>query len=292
MFKVETWSGARVALVVALLFVRQEQPRRPERPAPPQFLASESKAFAPFRAITLTEHARSQDDVAYGEYLHVRETLIARGELGHWLAIVDGKLLPRAANRESLAPAESLEVLLFLVDPDHTAAKHRYLFRIGEEGDVAYHYFAPNLPWSDALGVGLFRATFLDEPGSDVVFAPESVQLTRGSNSKRKSFEFGAKGIALTLADPTGATKVESTVTPSSACDGTIVLSSETAERLGLERFEIPGVCWYGPDGGERFACRRARLRWRVPELDLDATVPVAIWPRRGDDRRPDERGR
>jgi hypothetical protein len=221
--------------------------------------------------------ARAQNDRAYRDYLHLREILIARGHAGRWVAILDGQILPRAGGE--VVPVDSIEALHFLVDPGHEGARHRYFFRIGEEGDVAYHYYAPNLPGSDALGVGLFRATFLGEPESDVVFAPDRVYAKRGA--RRHDWAYGEKGIALDLADPTARPTVRAIVTPSSACDGTFVLSSETAASLGLERFEIPGVCWYGPEDGERVACRRARLRWRVPELDLDATIPVAVWPRR-----------
>ncbi len=234
----------------------------------------------PARAPTpasLVAAARALDDRAWRDYLHLREILLARGFAGRWIAIVDGQIVPRVG--DEVAPQESIEALQLLVDPGHEGALHRYLFRIGEEGEAAYHYYAPNLPWSDALGVGLFRATFLHENGSDVVFGPGRVYATRGE--RKHSWAYGEKGIDLVLADPTGSSSLAAIVTPSSACDGTFVLSSETAAMLGLEKFEIPGTCWYGPEGSERFACRRARVRWRVPELGVDALIPVAIWPPR-----------
>ena len=223
--------------------------------------------------------ARAADERAFQQYLHAREVLIARGFLGKWIAIADGMLLPVADGK--LAPADSLDALHFLIELDHGTSPHRFVFRVGEEGDVAYHFFAPNLPWSDALGTGLFRAAFSDETDVKIVFAPDRVYATH--HGKTHSWPYGEKGIPLELADPSGSIKVPAIVTPSSACDGTLVLSEETAAKLGLTKFEIPGTCWYGPEenGDSRFACRRARLRWRVPELDVDVLVPVAIWPKR-----------
>ena len=224
--------------------------------------------------------ARMQDDAAYALYLHQRELLIARGSAGRWVAIAEGELLPRKG--EAIAPAEELPTLLALVDTLHPAALHRYLFRVGEEGDVAYDYYAPNLPFSDACGMGLFQATFLAEPESELVLAFDRVYAKRGE--RRHSWAFGEHGIALHLEspgeDPVGGRGLDTLVTPSSACDGSFVLSAESAAKLRLELFEIPGVCRYGKLDGMK-ECRRAHLRWRVAELELDAVVPVAIWPQR-----------
>lgn len=219
--------------------------------------------------------ARRQDDGALLQYQHQREELILRGWLGRWVAIADGELLPK--HTRLVKPAVSLDALLEELERDHPKALHRYLWRVGEEGDVRCEFFAPNLPGSDALGMGLFQALDLAGGEAKVVISSDTVFVTRGSRSH--PFPYGERGIPMHLADPTGARLLDAIVTPSSACDGTIVLSPKSADALGLARFEIPGIARYGPDEAPLHACRRARLRWRAPELDLDAEVTVAIWP-------------
>ncbi|MBI1850753.1 MAG: hypothetical protein HYR85_10455 [Planctomycetes bacterium] len=85
--------------------------------------------------------------------------------------------------------------------------------------------------------------------------------------------------VDLDVTDPAGAIASSVRVVVSGSFDGMLVLEPDAAARLHLERFEIPGTAVIDR-GSHRIECRRARVRVRLPDVGVDALVPVAIWPR------------
>src|SRR5262245_25424324 len=75
------------------------------------------------------ESERARDDDAYsGEYDWRREILFHQ-HAGEWAAIVGGEIL---------APFPTLEACAAEAEKRHPKALHRYVFRIGEDGEVRY----------------------------------------------------------------------------------------------------------------------------------------------------------
>jgi hypothetical protein len=237
-------------------------------PAAPAFPSSPATSADP-APLTPLELERSRNEAAFDrDYLRAKERLFDL-HVGHWLAIVDGRLLPADA-RGRPAPTLLLADALAAADAANRDALHRFLFRIGEEGDVAYPDpgGAPQ-PW---IGMALklqhgIAATF--DP------AAPAVLWTRAGSSRR--FSVVRDQIEILLADPTGRQTLAARATDSSSYGGFIALDSAPADLLDAERFEIPGrVVLTRADSLREL--RRTRLRVQVAELELDALVPAAVW--------------
>ncbi len=81
----------------------------------------------------------------------------------------------------------------------------------------------------------------------------------------------------VTLSAPPGKDARKLKVIDSTGFNGMAVLDPALAGSLGLSLFEIPGTVTI--EGGlGTLKCRRAHVRFAVPELDVDRIVPVAVW--------------
>jgi hypothetical protein len=108
-----------------------------------------------------------------------------------------------------------------------------------------------------------------------VTWGPDETVWER--NGKSKSFPVSdVAEMEVTLSDPVGQSPWKIVVTDSGGFSGLALFGPALAEGLGLSRFEIPGVARI--EGGERLTCRRALARLKVPEIDADVVIPVAVW--------------
>ncbi len=259
-------------------------PHSPPPPPHPQIVIASDPQSTPAAAAPATvapaaeeppappspiELERSRNEAAYDrDYLRVKERLFD-AHVGHWLAIVDGHLLPADA-RGRPAPAPQLADVLAAADAVNRDALHRFVFRIGEEGDVAYP--DPGGAPQPLVGMALklqhgIAATF--DP------AAPAVLWTRAGKSRR--FSVVRDQIELLLADPTGRQSLAARVADSPGFGGFLALDPAPADLLDAERFEVPGRVVLTRTDSVR-ELRRTRLRVQVPELELDALVPAAVW--------------
>ncbi|MSR48292.1 MAG: hypothetical protein EXS13_14735 [Planctomycetes bacterium] len=201
-------------------------------------------------------------------YLRQKERLFA-ANAGRWIAIVDGRLLPVDA-RGRVAPAAEFGECLAAADSVNPNALHRFVFRVGEEGDVVYP--DPLASARAMVGMGLKL-----QLGIATTFDPaaSAVMWTRAGKSRRFAVE--RDQIELRLADPAGRQFAAIHLADSSSFSGFLLLEPTLADLLDAERFEIPGrvVLKHGEQLRE---LRRSRLRVQVAELELDEPVPAAIW--------------
>lgn len=217
---------------------------------------------------------RAENDAAFAkDYALHKERLFAE-HAGQWIAIVHGKILPAPERGFPIAPAATLADCLKAADARLPDAAHRYVFRLGEEGDVAYSLGMAQHP--DVFGMALFDLVGIN------VFATGVVDIERKGKKGKLAFTNdlgGALTLATTIADPTGAKEEPIKVVASTGFNGIAVFAPAVADRLGLARFEIPGRAaiegW-----AQKGYCRRARFRMKQPEIDVDEVLPAAIWPK------------
>jgi hypothetical protein len=247
-------------------------PRAPLQETPPQETPpqeSPAQGAPPAEAADPADAERARNETAFeDDYLRQKERLFP-AHAGHWLAIVDGRLLPADA-RGRPAPAATLDECLAAADAANVAALHRFLFRIGEEGDVVY--LDPRAPNQSVVGMGFKLAL-----GIAATFDPASsaVTWTRAGKSRRFALDHGE--FELRLSDPTGRQLAAARVSDSAGYAGFLLIDAALGDLLDAERFEIPGRALLRA-GDQIRELRRAHLRVELPELDLDERVPAAVW--------------
>ncbi|MCI0588883.1 MAG: hypothetical protein L0323_18840 [Planctomycetes bacterium] len=196
------------------------------------------------------------------DYLERREGLVAR-HAGGWIAIVAG---------EATSPAETLADCLRAADARDPKALHRFVFRIGEEGPVAYRLGGAGA--RNLIGMEFFGRLDIRH----VEFKLEGAVICR-RGEKTKVFPWKDLYIPLPLGEPGGTSVRPIRVSPSTAFTGVALLEPAVADELGLARFEIPGEVPL-EQFGVRFVCRRARVRVQIPELEIDEVLPVLVTKR------------
>lgn len=223
---------------------------------------------------------RSVNEAAFRDRYLTQKEEITRKHAGKWIAIVAGRIWP-AGEQGALEPAESLKACLRVVNETHPKAVHRFVFRVGEEGDVRFSDWSTlrsGVPYN-LLGAGLKKHLALR-----VVFDARDGTIEWGRGGKTRRFDNSDHPlIDFPLASPgQGATRLIPLV-DSLAFTGMALFEPETAARLGLERFEIPGAARFVDGGGKvlgGLVGRRAHVRILLPELKIDETIPAIIWPR------------
>lgn len=276
-------SPAASQAFVAAAFAPQESPPAPPAdpaasPAAPQETPSAPPAAALSPAEALAAQRAANESCFERDYLRVKERLFDE-HAGHWLAIVAGRLLPTDA-RGRPAPAPLLADALNAADTLDRDALHRFVFRVGEEGDLLYPDPLP-AP-QDAATARVPPPTALVGVGAKLRLAIQSrfdpagpaILWTRGGASHR--FPLERDTMSLRLADPTGRTALVARLADSASYAGFLLLDAANADLLDAERFEVPGrvVLEHGDALRE---LRRSRLRLVVPELELDELLPAAI---------------
>jgi hypothetical protein len=217
-------------------------------------------------AKTKVDDERAKNDAAYEqEFLWQKETLFQQHP-GEWIYITGGEVSKTFASVSACAEE---------ADKKFPGAAHRYVFRIGEDGLVRYDVttlLEEGQP-KNLLGNG-FRSLLeitLEEVDDGLV-------LKRHGKSRTFKWQRASHVRGVELLDPLGSESLTIDATLSGS-NSILLVDTPTAGRLRLARFEIPGSARIDSgDGAVRF--RRARVRIRLPEIDVDDMIPVAIWPR------------
>jgi hypothetical protein len=237
------------------------------------------------RAETPIETERASNQKTFDErYLAAKEILFDKSA-GHWLAIAGGELLPSDAKGNPL-PSPTLEPVLRLLAERHPNAKQRFIFRVGEEGDLQYHMTVCDRPeFVGANFINLLGNVWMTPNGTYRMphagpFGKEAVLLGQTSDAKDISAEVGAPKLANSPATP-NATKPADNTNKTIALDfvaaniygGTAVISASNATKIGLELWEIPGKVI----SAGRADMRRARASIRVPAIQFDQSLTIAV---------------
>lgn len=273
-----------------------------------QFHPEEDDASRSFQ--TMLERIANQ--AAFDQvYTTKKESLMER-HAGDWIAIVGGKLLPMDEDGR-IAPMPSLEQLSLAIEVASAEAHHRFVFRIGEEGEIRYRPTVNDNPeWigSQLLGQvqgdlwiapnGVFVVPKAEpqrggknpygpgdtvppvSPGGPVQGEPKNVAVTPkgtpfagGTNIGPGISEGTGPKARLFLHSPDGASKTPVDATVSTGFQGYAVCGNQAAAAIGLGMWEIPGSL----DMQFPELLRRARVRVTTRDGEfLDTMVPIGIW--------------
>ena len=247
----------------------------------PRPMASEPlpDAETPFDAAR-TDAERAADEAAFREHYLVRRERFADENLGQWLTIAGGRIFPVNECGTLAQPAPTMEAAVAAARAAVPQARHRFVFRVGEEGDRVAELGGCELP--HVLGIEFLAALERSDvecrglgPGQKMWFVRDGTRT-----------EITAKGpddrmfLRPEVGPPGAAGRADALFALSTGFGGGFaVLPPQTAAGASLHLWEIPGkLTMTGAfQSGE---CRRARARFRFAGTGLDFTVPVAIWPR------------
>jgi hypothetical protein len=226
-----------------------------------------------------TAAERAANEAAYREHVApIRESLVHE-HLGHWVVIAGGRVFPLNEHGTMVRPAatrEEADAAARLAVPD---AQHRFVFRIGEEGDVSQD--VGGTEHAHVLGVRFIALLERRDvemrglgPRQPIHFFKDGqrTEITAKGPDDRMYLrpEVGPVGHV-------GAFSKRPLFVLSTGSTGYATVAAETAAAGRLHLFEIPGkVVIEGTlQSGEG---RRARARLQFAGTDLDFVVPVAIW--------------
>jgi hypothetical protein len=223
---------------------------------------------------------RAANEAGYREHiLGIRQYLLQKN-LGQWVAIAGGRAYPLNEHKTAVRPAATMQEADLAARAAVPDARHRFVFRIGEEGDMEQDLGGAELP--HVLGVWFFAE--LERPDVEMrgIGPSQPIHFTKGGTRK----EITVKGpdnrmfVRPELGPPEGPGRAEALCVLSTGFAGYAVLPPETASAASLHLWEIPGKITI--EGAfQKGACRRARAHFRFPGTDLDFLIPVAIWPER-----------
>ena len=223
-----------------------------------------------------TDADRTANEGAY-QFLYVpsQKSLMATHK-GEWLAIAGGRVIP--SNGPEPAPVKTMEEADALSRRAAPDAAHRFIFQIGEEGNVTWELGGCEL----ANVVGNQLMALLEKGG---------VEMKNIGPGERMHVRINGQPAELTVTTPDearmylrpqvgapGATGIANdNFCVSTGFAGTATMSAGTA--AGLEMWEIPGTVRIS-GAVQNGDCRRARARMAWPNTSLDFVVPVAVWQR------------
>jgi hypothetical protein len=227
-----------------------------------------------------TSAERAANGVAYQEHVLPRRQYLLEKHLGQWIAIAGGKAYPVNEHGTAVAPAATMEGADAAAKAAVPGARHRFVFRIGEEGNLEQPLGGAETP--HVLGTWFFAELERPDvemrgigPGQPIHFVKGGTRTeitTKGPDDRMfVKPEVGAPGAA----GKAGALYVLST-----GFGGYAVLPAETAAAASLHLWEVPGRLVI--EGALlKGNCHRARARFRFPGTDLDLLLPVGVWPER-----------
>lgn len=223
------------------------------------------------------ELARAKNLKTYqARYVPQRDRLTKAKAKG-WVVIVEGMLLPVDGDG-NVEPAATWEEVERQARRLHPGAVHRFVFRVGEDGDSSHFYTLGEFP--HGIGSGLVKAV-TKATRSKWWSNPHDIWLEGGTSEGVISVrdEKGYPWVPLTVTAPGGETKVQHRFGFASAFPGPAVVSKKTARKLGLALWEIPGTMALN----KTRKCRRARCHFELKKPDgkpaTTVTCDVAIWP-------------
>ena len=223
---------------------------------------------------------RTANEAAYREHVSGIRQYLLHNALGQWIAIAGGRVFPVNEHGTMVRPAATMEGAESAARAAVPEARHRFVFRIGEEGDLEQPLGGAELP--HVLGVWFLAELERPDvemrglgPGQEVHFVKDATRV-----------EITAKGpddrmfVRPEVGPPRGAGRADALYGLSTGFGGYAVLPAETAAAASLHLWEVPGrITIEGVY--QSGACQRARARFRFPGTDLDWVLPVAIWPAR-----------
>jgi hypothetical protein len=252
-------------------------PGAPAGDAPPAAAPPAAEPASSYDA-RRTNAERVANEVGYREHIAGSRQYLLEKHLGQWVVIAGGRAFPVNESRTAVRPAATMEEADAAARAEVPDARHRFVFRIGEEGDlhqqlggaelshVLGNWFLAELERPDVVMRGL-------GPGQDIQFVKGDarIEITVKGPDDRMFVrpEVGAPGAA---------GRAEEAYVLSTGFGGYAVLAATTAVSGSLHLWEVPGKI--AIDGVfQKGECRRARARFRFPGTDLDLLIPVAVWP-------------
>lgn len=226
-------------------------------------------------ARTLGDERRANEEAYRALYVPQRERLVAEHR-GKWLAIVDGRVVPSGPGGP--APTQRLAEADAAARAAAPRAKHRFVFPVGEDGDVEWPMGGCEL--KHVLGVR-FLALLERDDVEIRGYGPDEPVRALFSGALR---EITVKGpdsrmyVQPELGPPGGEGKASELYCLSTGFAGVATVAATTAAGAHLEMWEVPGtadVLRGVPEG----QCRRAVARFAWPGSELDFVAQVAIWP-------------
>jgi hypothetical protein len=186
--------------------------------------------------------------------------------LGKWVLIADRAPEEIEGAFKPLVVGETLDSVASLA----ADAKHRFVFRVGEEGDAT----TPVTEWRGPrfAGRSLLRAMGVLAPLSST---GGSIELRRGDRAMtfRDASPFPRLRVGIeAAAGATPDTPEPREVLPVGDAGPTLLLTPDDDRRLGLARWEVPGTETVGD-----VPCRRVLVRVSIPELGIVAPVVAAV---------------
>ncbi len=255
-------------ITFATLFLAAACSSSRPQPVPPE--------FAGVAAAGPTAESERASNLAAYRFLYVPEQArLAATRRGGWLCVAGGRIVP--SNGQAIVPAATMDEAVTAAVAVNPAAKQRFVFQIGEEGDVDWPLGGCELP--HVLGTHFMALLERDDVAMNLSPTRPSVMWRQGDRLTE---------LAVTGADTRMYVRPEvgapgagggalATYCVSSGFGGFATMNAASA--AGLELWEIPGTV-HVEGVVQNGDCRRARARFRWPNTPLDFTVPVAIWPK------------
>src|SRR5262245_25199102 len=147
-------------------------------------------------------------------------------------------------------------------------AKHRYVFRVGDEGDLepfASEWYAPRF-----AGSGFAQALGVRTMGVD-----NSIVVIKGDARVERKDATPFPRVPVSITTPDGSATTPPDAQPEmwlGSVGPTLMLTPEDDARLGLARWEVPGV-----ENVMDVPCRRVLVRAAIPGIPGDTTVVGAV---------------
>lgn len=241
---------ALVAVAVAVVLLGREGDR-----------ASRPDATAPARDLAAIEAARARNRAAYDrerERLH-------RDHAGQWIALAVPEGMVAGGPLELLAVGPTLEA----VRGFRAEAKHRYVFRVGDEGDLDVFvstWYGARFAGSGGIARGL---------GVELVLH-DAIDVAKGDQRARFAGETPFPSVAFHLEAPDGrASPRNGDATPEvfvGSLGPDLMLTPQDDAELGLERFEVPGTATVGG-----VPCRRVLVTASIPRVGARGTLVACV---------------
>lgn len=241
-------AGAALAIAVVLVVRERDRASRLDAPAPARDLGAIQAARARNRAVYDRERA----------HLH-------RVHAGQWVAIAVPAGLTAGGAYETWTAGATLEA----VRDFRPESKHRYVFRVGDEGDLDVFvsaWYGTRFAGSGGLARGL---------GVDLVLHA-SVDVAKDGRQARFAGGTPFPAVAFHFEAPDGrASPRNGDATPEvfvGSLGPDLMLTPQDDAELGLERFEVPGTATVGG-----VPCRRVLVTASIPRVGARGTLVACV---------------
>jgi|GEM_PF-5540848 len=243
----------------------------PRKPAPAPALSYDAAK---------TRAERAANEAAYREHILGMRNRLLHENLGQWVAIAGGRAYPVNESRTVVRPALTMEEAVAAAEAEVPEARHRFVFRIGEEGDLEELLGGAEIPHI----LGNWFMMHMDRPDVELRGLGPDMPIHFVKGGVRT--EITAKGpdsrmyLRPELGPPGGAGHAEALYVLSTGFGGYATIAAATAAAASLHLWELPGSVTIS-GAFQKGRCHRARAQFRFAGTDLVFVLPVAIWPDR-----------